>query len=117
MPGPPLRCELGDVAAGQSVLVALSSPTSTGNCPGVSNSASVTSTNDGPATFGPVPVTINCPVAVPVPAPPAPARVLGQVLARTGGSPQWPLVGAFAMFSALLLFAVRRRVETVSLPD
>ena len=40
-------------------MVNLTSSTNTTDCPGVTNSASATSTNDGNPTAGPTPITIN----------------------------------------------------------
>src|SRR4029079_11216008 len=50
-----------DLAAGASVHVHITSPTTSGTCPTVNNSASASSTNDGNPTVGLVPITVNCP--------------------------------------------------------
>lgn len=50
-----------DLAAGASVHVHLTSPTTSATCGTINNSALVTSTNDGNPTVGPVAIVVNCP--------------------------------------------------------
>ena len=59
--GDALTCNQGSLSPG-NVVVNLTSSTNTTDCPGVTNSASATSTNDGNPTAGPTPITINCAV-------------------------------------------------------
>src|SRR5207245_1844516 len=51
-----------DLAAGASTHVHITSPTTSATCGTVNNSASVTTSNDGSASVGPVGITVNCPV-------------------------------------------------------
>ena len=59
--GDTLHCEHGDLAAGASVVVHVTSTTTSADCPGVDNeSASTSSTNDGSDTVEDVAIVINC---------------------------------------------------------
>src|SRR5205823_368024 len=49
-----------DLAAGASVHVHITSPTTSATCGTVNNSASVTTSNDGSASVGPVGSVVNC---------------------------------------------------------
>ncbi len=49
------------LAAGASTHVHITSPTTKDTCGQVSNSASVTTTNDGSASVGPIPIAVTCP--------------------------------------------------------
>src|SRR4029078_3852643 len=49
-----------DLAPSAGAHVHITSPTTSGTCPTVNNSASASSTNDGNPTVGPVPITVNC---------------------------------------------------------
>ncbi|MBK9711345.1 MAG: DUF11 domain-containing protein [Kouleothrix sp.] len=55
-----LTCTFGDLAAGASKSVHISSPTTPASCGTVSNTASVTTTNDGSGTAS-ASVTVQCP--------------------------------------------------------
>jgi uncharacterized repeat protein (TIGR01451 family) len=50
-----------DLAAGTSVHVHITSPTTAATCGTVNNSAAASSTNDGNPSVGPVAITVNCP--------------------------------------------------------
>src|SRR5258706_2985150 len=50
-----------DLAAGASVHVHITSPTTAATCGTVNNSAAASSTNDGNPSVGPVAITVNCP--------------------------------------------------------
>ena len=56
-----LSCDFGDLASGATVTVHISSPTTAETCGIVRNSVSVTSSNDGNPTAGPVEIVVNCP--------------------------------------------------------
>ena len=56
-----LTCTFPSIAAGASVTVHLSSPTTTATCGTVVNTASATSSNDGSPSTGPVSITVDCP--------------------------------------------------------
>src|SRR5207247_2378994 len=49
-----------DLAGGASTHVHITSPTTSATCGTVNNSASVTTSNDGSASVGPVWITVNC---------------------------------------------------------
>ncbi|HAL26467.1 MAG TPA: hypothetical protein DCP25_06970 [Chloroflexi bacterium] len=56
-----LTCNFGDLAAGTSAHVHLTSPTTAASCGTVTNSAHVATGNDGNANAGPTTITVNCP--------------------------------------------------------
>jgi uncharacterized repeat protein (TIGR01451 family) len=59
-----LSCSFGDMASGTSKTVNLTATTSTGDCPGMDNTATVSSTDDSNAennSAGPVHITVTCP--------------------------------------------------------
>jgi uncharacterized repeat protein (TIGR01451 family) len=56
-----LTCTFPSIAAGASVTVHLSSPTTSATCGTVVNTASATSSNDGSPSTGPVTITVDCP--------------------------------------------------------
>src|SRR5439155_49580 len=49
-------------ASGASASIHTTAPTTNGTCGTVNNSASVSTANDGSASVGPVPITVNCAV-------------------------------------------------------
>src|SRR5260370_638538 len=63
---------------GASVHVHITSPTTAATCGTVNNSASVTISNDGSPSVGPVPISVNCPTTV--------ATTLSATSIATGGS-------------------------------
>lgn len=56
-----LSCAFGDLAAGASKHVHITSPTAAASCGTVSNSASALSTNGGSASAGPILIKVDCP--------------------------------------------------------
>jgi uncharacterized repeat protein (TIGR01451 family) len=56
-----LTCNFGTLAPSASAHVHLTSPTTFASCGTVTNSASVTTGNDGTANAGPTSITVNCP--------------------------------------------------------
>ncbi len=56
-----LTCDFGDLAPGATVTVHIGSPTTAETCGVVRNSVSVTSSNDGNPSAGPVEIVVNCP--------------------------------------------------------
>ncbi len=56
-----LTCNFGTLAPTASAHVHLTSPTTLASCGTVSNSASVSTGNDGTANAGPTTITVNCP--------------------------------------------------------
>ena len=100
--GQVLTCELGDLAAGGSATVHITSATTAQSCGAYDNTASLVAGN-APGGSASATTTVNCAAVLPLPPP---------VLAKTGAGPinvQFVWAGGMVALGLLLLLLGRRR--------